>query len=75
MPVKEVCMDVLFMLIGVGLFGAMALGLWRAIVGLIGLVVQGKWKLAAFLVGAFVVAGVAGLILAEVFVFISDAMR
>jgi hypothetical protein len=49
-------MDLLFTLIGLVFFGALAWGLLLASGWLIGLV-QENWKLAAFIVGAFVAAG------------------
>jgi hypothetical protein len=69
---KEVSMG---LLVGMVFFDAMVWGLLLMIGWLTGLVVQGNWKMAAFIVGMFVGAGVAGKILAEVFIFVSDAMK
>jgi hypothetical protein len=48
---------------------------WLMIASLMGLVTHGQWNLAVFAVALPVAAGVAGKILAEGFIFVSDARQ
>jgi hypothetical protein len=48
---------------------------WLMIASLMGLMAHGQRKLAVFIVAMYVAAGVAGKILAEGFIFVSDAMQ
>jgi hypothetical protein len=59
---------------GIIFAGCMVWGVLLGIGALLGLVVQGNWKAAAIIVGAFVDAGVVGLILGEFIGFVSKAM-